>query len=361
MPITANKGEWSEFYTFLKILCVGKLPAADKDLREVPSKYFIFHKIIREDAPWIRTTYHLNDLENIQIETESKENTSITLFKDKDLPEKTRKIFEEIKTSQWSAFLIPDAELLMQSLQCSKIKADSQDKADLTGVIEDRISSTLQELWFSIKSMVWGASTLLNAWDTTNFVFQIKWFQWSIDAINWIQSRAKIRDRVSQIEKEWWKFEFKEVKSLIFSGNLRKIDSVFSRIIASMLYDFFSGNGSSVSELTKNLDNNVDLTKTYGFTKKDYELKIKNFLEAIALWMIPSKEWEWHNHANGWYIVVLADGSIVCYHLYNRDEFRSYLFENTKFETASSTRHKFGVLYEESWELLFNLNLQIRF
>jgi type II restriction enzyme len=42
-------------------------------------------------------------------------------------------------------------------------------------------------------------------------------------------------------------------------------------------------------------------------------------------------------------------------------EFLSYLFENTKFESASTTRHDYGVLYEKENKLFFNLNLQIRF
>ena len=38
-----------------------------------------------------------------------------------------------------------------------------------------------------------------------------------------------------------------------------------------------------------------------------------------------------------------------------------YLLNNTKLETASSSRHQFGQLYKENGELFFKLNLQIRF
>lgn len=63
--------------------------------------------------------------------------------------------------------------------------------------------------------------------------------------------------------------------------------------------------------------------------------------------MVPSKEWNGDIVAQGGYIVVKENGDVVCYHLYNRDEFRNYLFEKTKFETASSNRHNFGVIYEQ--------------
>ena len=55
------------------------------------------------------------------------------------------------------------------------------------------------------------------------------------------------------------------------------------------------------------------------------------------------------------------DGQLVCYHLYNHDEFKDYLFENTKFDTPSSSRHGFGEIYQENGEYFIKLNLQIRF
>ena len=44
-----------------------------------------------------------------------------------------------------------------------------------------------------------------------------------------------------------------------------------------------------------------------------------------------------------------------------RNQFEDYLFANTKLETASSTRHDFGKIYEEGENYYFKLNLQIRF
>ena len=55
------------------------------------------------------------------------------------------------------------------------------------------------------------------------------------------------------------------------------------------------------------------------------------------------------------------NGDVLCYHIYNRNEFEDYLLNNTKLDTASSSRHGFGEIYEENGELYFNLNLQIRF
>jgi len=73
------------------------------------------------------------------------------------------------------------------------------------------------------------------------------------------------------------------------------------------------------------------------------------------------QDYLWLVLKNGGYIVVKNNGDVICYHLYNKDEFLSYLYENTKFESASSTRHDYGKIYQKNEEIYLNLNLQIRF
>ena len=76
--------------------------------------------------------------------------------------------------------------------------------------------------------------------------------------------------------------------------------------------------------------------------------------------MIPTREWD-GSELGGGCIFVKDDGNLVCFTLYDMDDFKDYLINNTKFETASTGRHKFGMLYRQGDELFFNLNLDIRF
>ncbi len=92
-----------------------------------------------------------------------------------------------------------------------------------------------------------------------------------------------------------------------------------------------------------------------------YKYKIKRFLTDVVLGMMPSKVWTGVYDATGGYLIVKEDGEMLCYHIYNRNQFEDYLFNNTKLETASSSRHAFGKIFEENGELYFRLNLQIRF
>ena len=40
-------------------------------------------------------------------------------------------------------------------------------------------------------------------------------------------------------------------------------------------------------------------------------------------------------------IVVKEDGDIVCYHFYDRNQLENYLYDNTAFDTPSTSRHEF--------------------
>ena len=77
--------------------------------------------------------------------------------------------------------------------------------------------------------------------------------------------------------------------------------------------------------------------------------------------MTPSKNWDGKFQATGGYIIVREDGEVLCYHIYNHNEFQDYLFKNTRIETPSTTRYGFGSIYKENNKNFIKLNLQIRF
>ena len=67
--------------------------------------------------------------------------------------------------------------------------------------------------------------------------------------------------------------------------------------------------------------------------------------------------------ASGGAIIVKKTGDIVCFYIVRKQslqDFREYLYQNAYFETASTTRHKFGNFYEEDNKKFIKLNLQIR-
>jgi len=355
-----NKGEWSEFYAFLKILEDRKLCAADKNLAVIDEKFFIFHKIIREENGKSVKIYDLSQSDT-QVLITDKKGRVLKKFDSTMLKNKTIKIFERIRNARNPAFTIPEAQELMKELLCTKVKASNDNKADLVAIIYDRISETAPMLGFSIKSMIGGAATLLNSGKTTNFIYEVKGIDVSLDEVNAIDTKSQIRDRVEYIRKRGGVFNFTHVANSQFELNMKMIDTALPEFIANMLLDFFSGNRRTIVDLTKALAENKEMNDKYGLSLTNYEYKIKNFIDASALGMVPSKSWDGFANAHGGYIVVKENGDVVCYHLYNRDKFRSYLYENTKFEASSTTRFGYGKLYKKAGKLFFNLNLQIRF
>lgn len=356
----ANKGEWSELYAFLKILELRQLPAADKHLDPIEGKFFVFQKVIRAEKDSDVKVYDISK-QNSEVIITNEDGSKIKRVQTGDFAQKTQKILDKIANGDSASFEISEANELMDKLLCTKIKAGNDKKADIVAVIHDRISETTPMLGFSVKSMVGGASTLLNAGKTTNFIFEVVDFTGNKATVNSIKTRTKIRDRLAAIENSGGKLKFINVSNSAFASNLRNIDTAFPRFLAQMLLDFFHGLESSVAGLVTHLSRNDEFGREFGLSTSGYELKIKNFLDSVALGMVPSVEWDGFTKAHGGYIVVKHNGDLVCYHLYNRDEFRSYLYENTKFETASSSRHEYGKLYEKDGKLYFNLNLQIRF
>lgn len=147
----------------------------------------------------------------------------------------------------------------------------------------------------------------------------------------------------------------------VFESNLQLIDGDLPKICGYMLKEYYSSGintvKSSLESLSVHNPIGYDLSKGHPF----YEYKFKKFLAECALGMLPSKVWDGTADATGGYIIVREDGEVLCYHLFNRNEFETYLINNTKFETASTSRHEFGSIYKDNGKYYIKLNLQVRF
>ena len=356
--ITGNKGEWSEIYTLLKVISDKKLFAGDSDLNKIESLIFPIIKILRDES---NGTYEYTYDSDLVIIKGADEEFRIPIA---DFQEKAVLLLSKLKEKTSSTFSIPEIETFINSFNCVSIKAKSSVKSDIRIVIHDQRTGTTPELGFSIKSQLGGASTLLNAGKTTNFIYEIEntvLSELQIRTINGIDSRSKIKDRIEKLIEFSGALGFRQTESSIFGNNLTLIDSSLPKILAEIIYLFFTSNNSKtvdlVNEVSKSNPLEFDLETNHPF----YSYKIKRFLSDIALGMMPSKVWTGKLDATGGYLVVKEDGEILCYHIYNRNEFEDYLLNNTKLETASSTRHDFGTVYEENNIQFFKLNLQIRF
>lgn len=356
--ITGNKGEWSEVYTLLKVISDKQLFAGDSNLNKIETLIFPIIKVLRDET---NGTFEFSYDNDLVIVKSGEEEIRVSIL---EFQKQAHFLFTKLKEKTKSTFSIPEVESFINSFNSHSLKAKSTVKSDIRIVIHDQRTGTNPELGFSIKSQLGGASTLLNAGKTTNFIFKINNLaltQNQISEINEIETRSKIKDRIEKINKLGGHFEFQKTESSVFGNNLILIDSALPKIIAESLHLFFTSNFSTVSELTSRISISNPLEYNLGTNHPFYSYKIKRFLTDIALGMTPANVWTGKLDATGGYLVVKENGDVLCYHIYNRNEFEDYLFTNTKLETASSTRHEFGKVYEENGQLYFKLNLQIRF
>jgi len=361
--ITGNKGEWSEIYALFKLLGDKELFLGDKDIEKLEGLVYPIIKILRSENNG-DFEYSIQD-EIIVVSG----NQQVLKFPIKEFKVKALFLLNAIKANKERTFSVPEIEQFMHSINCFSLKASSSAKTDITIVVHDQRTNQQPRLGFSIKSQLGSASTLLNAGKTTNFVFKIDGYldEGEISRINSLVIKrgkkysADLRGRVKSILDENCKLEFIRTERRIFSNNLTLIDSRLPEMLSQIIFEFYQSVFSHLTDIVSSISEKNPLNFDVENEHKFYEYKVKRFLTDVALGMMPSKVWTGKYDATGGYLIVKQNGDVLCYHIYNRNEFEDYLFNNTKLDTASSTRHEFGEIYKEENELFFNLNLQIRF
>jgi type II restriction enzyme len=370
MAFTGNIGEWSEIYTLLKVLGDEKLFTGDENIEKVEDLFYPIISILRTEANG-KFEYIINK-NLVLINTDGKTLLSLPIKEFAQKATKTlaaiRKHIEEKKEKKKrkekteATFSIPEIESFMNKIQCSTIKAGSDVTPDITIVIHDQRTNNTPELAFSIKSQLGDPASLFNAGKSTNFKYKVSGLTSAeVASINNIKTKYKIKDRLKKINELNGIMSFVKPCHAVFNNNLILIDSLLPNILSEILFTYYTDTESKLSNLVKTIEvkNPLNFDKTHSHLF--YTYKIKKLLTDAALGMKPAKVWTGKYDATGGYLVVKESGDVLCYHLYNRNEFEQYLFANTKFETASTSRHGFATIYTENNEFYMNLNLQIRF
>ena len=357
--LKGNKGEWSEIYAFCYLLSSGILKAADKDLNPRPDFYFPILKILRQENEEQLAYYpgYLGEKQEIRI---FNGDDLIMSFPRSELDNNIKILLDKIPDGS-RAFEIPEVEQFLDSIKITKLKAASSHKQDIDIQIHDVRTGIAPVCGFSIKSYLGSNPTLINSGQGTNFIYEIEGCNDEImQFVNEISTKTKIIDRMRCLKDNGCKLVSRGVvSSQQFSENLQFVDSLMPQIVAVMLeYAYQSNEG----KLLNTVINQVKADNPMGFANVNmYDYKLKKFLCACALGMTPEKLWEGAEDANGGYIVVKQDGSVVCYHLYNRTEFEQYLLDYTSFETPSTSRYGYMSVYKENGTYKIKLNLQVRF
>jgi len=197
MESSKNKGEWTELYSFLKLINDKKLILADKDLNI--QNGFDHFNVTKVTTLNIMESCYLqdNDVVLVKNATTGFENKiKVSDFLNTNI---LKKLSNSIKNGS-RTFNIPEFNLIQNRLGISIVKGgNSNQKADIVLDINNNKISKENE-GFGIKSYLGSKPTLLNASGNTNFIFEILNFEPSaIDAVNSIDTRTKLKDRIEKI------------------------------------------------------------------------------------------------------------------------------------------------------------------
>lgn len=355
MPLTGNKGEWSEIYVLLFLAGCGRLYAADASMHKIADIFFPVLKIFRDEDPTKRYEYRLPNNGKVNI---CVNDLLVKVLSQTEFQREAQTLLQAIIQGR-NSFAVSNTETFMSAIGCTRLTAPAQDKTDIALQLHDIKTGFSPVCGFSIKSELGDPPTLINASGATNFIFSLSNMSVSLmQEINACDSKRKIKERVQLLRDNNVSLHFERVASSIFSENLQMIDTRFGEILAYALKYHYFEECISCAETVQKLEERNPLN----FGRPGlYTHKFKQFLYAAALGMTPATQWNGLEDANGGYIIVTNDGNVLAYYLYNKNAFEDYLLNNTKFERASTKRHNYSTVYQEGNRFFLNLNLQIRF
>ena len=346
-----NKGEWSEIYVLLKLLHDKLMYAGDENLNTIQDIFYPILSIKRDS----NVIYNIEGENNISL---IKRDGTTLHINSSNFPEIISDLFNNISTSNETTFEIPSLTNILDTLCISRLSASSHDKQDIYIKFHDIRTRLINESGFSIKSMLGSSSTLLNASGSTKFIFKIDLNNISLEATRNLRPGKEV---VTFLLNNGCSLNFDKTSNNIFTSNLMMTDYVMPQLLANIILIYFSSRNSTLTSILEIIENDNFLNIPANYLPVFYKYKIKQLLVNIALGMMPATIWNGNFTANGGYIIVKETGDIICYHIYDKNRFENYLFNNIKLDTPSLSRHNCGKIYGNNGNHYIDLPLQLRF
>lgn len=352
-----NKGEWSEIYVLLSLIGTKRLLVGDSDFQIKENDFYPIRYILCDEKGDSKVQI---DLRNDKYVFIKRDGSVIYQGLDEEFSVEAKQLLKNLqkyKEADFSRTLLFFDKL---TLPCKK--SISSKKEDIVLGIYDRITLTEHESGFSVKSYIGGRPTLFNSSNATVLEYTVNNKNGDICSsdietqCNELQTK-KIKDRIDFLRDNQCELLFSGCSSSTFKDNLMMIDSSFPDILSFMVLEYFSHRIKKMSELCNRLVQKNPLNYSESSAQKLYETKVKRFLSSVALGMCPATLWDGLYQAEGGQIIVRQDGEILCYHIYNWNEFEDMLMKYTYFDTPSLSRTDAGIVKNGN----FRLNFQIRY
>ena len=174
-------------------------------------------------------------------------------------------------------------------------------------------------------------------------------------------TRTKIKDRISYILANGGELKFSKIEAETMHYNLSAVDSELPELMSKLLLNYYLHRHNYLSSNLRDLHFSGAYPLSKIVDEDSHRIKLKRFLVAVLLGLFSGKKWDGTFSSNGT-IVVKTDGSQVVFHIVKLNVLENYLIDDIKFDTPSTSRHRFASVYKErDGKFYFKLNLQLRF
>lgn len=384
MPLSGNRGEWSEIYIFLKLLDDGKVYAADSNMEKINSVYLNILKILREENAGSLYEYKTGspikiDLNGVEVGPN---------IDHSDLQAAKNELWRKFQTTPNGNISSATVETFLNSIHITKLKSPPIATSAFFGGTEDIVlqvsdyrTSIISNIGFSCKSEFKHKSTLFNASkDNTNFCFELTG-NMNDTVMNQVNSlftpkhkkdgtvkyNIAVADRIKELKNAGVMINFaKQIeenaeRNIVLSGGT-EMPSVVAFILKNYYWEHNGETAhSSFSEAIQYVVDQNPAGYAFSDIESIYRSKIGKLLYDMFTGMRLAKPWDGRSNVSGGYIVVKDDGDVLAYHTTLADEFKDFLVEKLGLETPSSSRHNAMQIYKEDDRYYINFNLQVRF
>lgn len=356
MAFEANKIEWSELYTFLKLLAEGKLYMGNYRGEKNERSFWPISTIERVDHDGPRRYF----IEGDMVRVEGKDNY-IKLHR-AALAAMADKVLELIKSSSEEDIACPtDIEKFLNEAKIYQLEPETSDRTDLKIGFwsADNIPSG-----FVIQSRLAPVRMLMDGGRAANVKMEltgVKLASPEVSNINTLETNETVRDRMLEIKRLGGVLKYADVADKVFRCNLQMVDLHFARVLAEMLRTFHLEGKSRVYEIMNlvKMQNPIKIKEDLIQKHRFYEYKMKRFLMNVVLGMRPAKIFDGkHSDIEGM-LLLNGNGDIVGYHKNNEAVFEDFLYLNTRFVKGAIDKDKYGYLDREHGTYYFRLNTKL--
>lgn len=356
MAFEATKREWSELYTFFRLLDKGAVCSGTPEVKKNEDDCIPIALIQREEHDGTRQ--YIIEQDEVHIVGEQMD---ICVPRVR-FAEMADAILKGIKASSEDTVVSPEGvEEFLDEVSIFDLEAKTDDRTDFY-VAFYHVSSPL--VGFNVRSRLSTMNPLLDGGRAANLKFEqtgIKFANPMINQVNAINTVNEVYERMMLIDRLGGILKYADVADKVFRCNLLMIDLHFPRIIAEMLRIMNTEGIIKVSELTERVkEMNPLKIKDELLTKHCfYEYKMKQFLTALALGMRPAKIYNGEDSAVSGILLLDGKGEVLCYQKADKKNFEDFLFYNTRLEKGAIEKDKYGFLERENGATYFKLNLKI--